>query len=192
MMCRKPIAVIFIILIVMAIGVFALAAERISNGLTAKPFAPAFSPAAASPKITVASPAAGSNWPAGSSQTVAWNYSGDVGSSVSIRLLKGTATVYTLTSGAISNNSGKGTFNWTVPQNTPAGKDYTIVIASNSNPSIKGTSGFFNVTKMPATVSAAANKLNLPPGIEILTPHSGDKWPSGEMHKLKWRDRRSG
>jgi hypothetical protein len=187
---RKPIAVIFITLILMAIGVFAFAAQRSSNALSVQPSAPALTPAAASSQITVTSPASGSNWPAGSSQKVAWSYSGNIGSSVSIRLLKGTSTVYTLTNGAVSNINGKGTFAWTVPQDAAAGTNYTIVVASNSNPNIKGTSGFFSLTGSVAKIAAsvaAAKKLNLPPGIEILTPHSGDKWPSGETHELKWR-----
>lgn len=185
MIFRKTIAVIFVAVIFLASGVFAVAAERSSKSLTVQPAAPALSSTAVSPQITVISPAAGAHWAAGSSQTVSWNCSGSVGSQVSIRLLKGAATVYTLTGSAISNVNGKGTFPWAVPQNTSEGTDYMIVITSNSNPNIKGTSGVFSVTKSPLAASTA--KLNLPPGIEIVTPHSGDRWPSGETHELKWR-----
>jgi hypothetical protein len=185
MVPRKPIVVIFLAVIIAAIGAFTFAAERSSKGITLQRSAPAAVPVSVSPKISVTSPTAGGNWQAGSSQTVAWNYSGDVGSSVTIRLLKGMATVYTLGS-AVSNSSGKGTLTWTVPKDAAAGTDYSIVVASNSNPNVKGSSGFFSLTKAPAQLNTAA-KLNLPPGIEILTPQSGDKWPSGETHELKWR-----
>jgi hypothetical protein len=194
MVSRKSITVIILAVLVVAIGAAAFAAERSFKSAPIQRSAPAFTPTAASPKITVTSPTTGGSWQAGSSQTIAWSYLENIGPSVSIRMLKGMATIYTLTSSASSGSTGKGTFTWAVPKDAVAGMDYSIIVVSNMNPGVKGVSGLFSLTGGVAKVLAPVNTesrkyspTDLKPGIEILTPHSGDKWPSGEMHELKWR-----
>jgi hypothetical protein len=125
-------------------------------------------------------------------------------------MLKGTTTIYTLTGSVAVGVAGKGTFTWTVPPDAVAGTGYSIVVVSNGNRSLKGVSGLFSLTGGMARVltpgaavvkkfaktdaKSAVSQQQIPnisstgePGIEILTPHSGDKWPSGETHELKWK-----
>lgn len=210
MVPRKLMAGIVLSVLVLTIGAVGFAAQRSSGSMPGQRSAPAFTPSAVSPQITVTSPMAGGSWAAGSSQTVAWTYSSNSGPSVSILMMKGVAVVYTLSGGVPLDGSGKGTFTWTVPKDAIAGTNYSIVINSNGNPSIKGASGFFSLTAGKAQllipgdigdkkyvrtdIKRVDSKQPIPnissigqPGIEILTPHSGDKWPSGETHELKWR-----
>jgi hypothetical protein len=210
MVSLRRIAVIVLSIICMAIGAVGFAAERSSQSVPMQRSAPTFTPSVATPKINVTSPMTGGSWPAGSSQTVAWSCSGDIGPSVSILMLKGSATVYNLTGSVAVGVAGKGTFTWTVPQDAVAGTGYSIVVVSNANRSLKGVSGLFSLTAGMARVltpgavvvkkfaktdaKSVVSPQQIPnisavgePGIEILTPHSGDKWPSGEMHELKWK-----
>lgn len=167
---------------------------------------------------------AGGNWSAGSNQSIAWSYSGNVGASVSILLQKNAATVYTLTNNAPLEGSGKGTFNWTVPKNAPAGMDYSVVIASNSNPAIKGVSGVFSLTggtpaphapgafgrtgfaktdaaKSPApgflerkNFSKTDDKMKsanvntaLLATLAVSQPAGGEEWSPGSTHTIAWK-----
>lgn len=210
MVSRKPVVVIFLAVIIAAIGAFAFAAERSSHVTPIQrsvpvvaPIqrsAPAVAPVSVSPKVTVTFPMAGVSWKAGSNQTIAWSYAGNIGPSVSIYVLRGRTTVYTLSNAAPLNNTGKGTFNWTIPKDAIAGKDYSIVIASNMNPNIKGVSGIFSLSEGVAKISTAGGigvakeaktDIKLTALITVSQPSGSDGWAPGTSHLINW-DKKSG
>ena len=110
MVSLKSIAVIVLSIIFVAIGAVGFAAERSSQSVPIQRSTPTFTPSAATPKITVTSPMAGVSWQAGTGQTVAWDYAENIGPSVNIRMLKGTAIIYTLSGSVAAGVAGKGNF----------------------------------------------------------------------------------
>jgi hypothetical protein len=93
------------------------------------------------PSIRVTSPAAGSSWIAGATDTVRWGSSGSIGELVMIGLYNDTGMVITIAAGAA--NSGR--YPWTIPMMVPGGYRYRIIIKSVMEDSISGSSGIFTI-----------------------------------------------
>src|SRR5271157_1026334 len=87
------------------------------------------------PGIRVTSPEAGSNWIAGSTDTVRWNSSGNMGDLVMIGLSNDTGIVLTIV--AVAANSGQ--YPWTIPVRVAGGVRYRIMIKSLTGDSISGS-----------------------------------------------------
>jgi hypothetical protein len=88
------------------------------------------------PTISVVSPNGGENWQAGTTQTIRWGCSGDLGSYVKIELLKGGTLNRTITNRA---SASSGSFNWRIPSTQTQGADYKIKITSRNNSSCTDT-----------------------------------------------------
>ena len=65
---------------------------------------------------------------------ISWVYTPNVGTSVSINLLRENSLVQTIVSGIVIDNStyGTQTYNWTVPLNIPIGSGYAIQVVDSS------------------------------------------------------------
>ena len=94
-------------------------------------------PAAA---ITVVSPNGGDTWLAGSTQSVQWTYTGNIGGFVKVELLKGGVVTRTITSFASVGSGGNGSCNWRIPSNQTLGSDYKIRVTSRKNSAYTDTS----------------------------------------------------
>ena len=90
--------------------------------------------------VSIISPNGGENWQVGSTQTIKWTYTGDVGSYLKIELLKGTFGKITITSSTPIGSYGIGSYNWTIPTTQTTRSDYRIRITSTSNGSYTDTS----------------------------------------------------
>jgi len=140
--------------------------------------------------ITVTSPAAGAQWKAGTSQAIDWTSSSDVGP-VKVLLQKGAVTFAVLESSVGFPGSLKNEFLWTVPLDLMNGQDYAIVVISNKNPSIKGTSGAFSINKPTANNGKLASSTAKPPSavgnvIIVNQPAGGIFWQPGATNKITW------
>jgi len=121
--------------------------------------------------ITVVSPNGGEKWKQGSTQTIRWNYTGDVGSSVKIEALRGEKILATVTSSYPIGSEGSGSYNLTFPYGTPLGSDYFIRVTSTSNATYTDTSD------APFTI--------IPP-ITVLSPNGGEEWEQGTTQTISW------
>jgi hypothetical protein len=82
------------------------------------------------PKINVTSPARGEKWMPGSTQTIRWTYTGDIGPALNVGLfLKGSA-VASVAMEVRTAPGGNGSCQWVVPKNLPSLGDYTIRVIS--------------------------------------------------------------
>ncbi len=68
-----------------------------------------------------------------------WTYAGDPGPTVNIAVMKGSATLKTLT-GISIGAGGSGSYQVTIPSLTPSGSDYQIQVTSASYPACSDTS----------------------------------------------------
>jgi hypothetical protein len=70
----------------------------------------------------------------GTTVPISWVYTPNVGTSVSINLLRENSLVQTIVSGIVIDNStyGTQTYNWTVPLNIPIGSGYAIQVVDSS------------------------------------------------------------
>jgi hypothetical protein len=89
------------------------------------------------PTIMVLSPNGFEQWVPGSQVTIRWSYQGDVGSSVKIKLLKGSTTPPTvllvINPAAPIGSGGLGSYDWTVPVSVSAGNEYRVSVLSTLN-----------------------------------------------------------
>ncbi len=93
-----------------------------------------------SPAIELISPNGGENWVAGATYSITWTYSGYPGAAVKIEALRGESVLATIASSYPLGSDGEGSYNLTLPLNTPVGKDYRFRITSTSNPRCTDTS----------------------------------------------------
>jgi peptidoglycan/xylan/chitin deacetylase (PgdA/CDA1 family) len=122
--------------------------------------------------ITVLSPDGGQNWVQGSSHTISWTSSGNVGSYVKLEVLKAGVVVQTLSAGTPND----GSFSWTIPAGLSTGTDYRIRITSTTNTAIKDTSNSnFTITSSTST-----------PKITVTSPNGGETWKRGTTQTIKW------
>ena len=73
------------------------------------------------PAITVTSPKGGDTWNRGTTQTIAWDYTGSPGSTVKIVLLKGSSKVGTIADNCSIGSDGKGSYSWQIASSGSGG-----------------------------------------------------------------------
>jgi hypothetical protein len=83
--------------------------------------------------LTIVSPNGGEQWQAGTAHTITWNYIGDPGPSVKIKLLKNGVTVRTIAKNVPSGTGGTGSYLWNIPSSQTPGNDYKIKVFSPTN-----------------------------------------------------------
>jgi PKD repeat protein len=126
------------------------------------------------PSITVTSPGGGETWQRGTSQTVAWSYTGDPGSMVKIMLLKGGAEVGTIVGSTSAGSGGTGSYTWPISLTGRTGSDFKVSVQSTSQPALKDTSNN-NFTLTPAA-----------PALTVISPNGGETWQRGTSHSVTW------
>ncbi|OPZ45103.1 MAG: PKD domain protein [Euryarchaeota archaeon ADurb.BinA087] len=123
------------------------------------------------PSLAVTTPNGGEIWTQGSSHNLTWTYSGELGSSVKIEILKGTPPLATLASSASIGTGGSGSYLFTFPYYTPLANDYKIRITSNANPAYSDTSdAAFSITS----------------AITVASPNGGETWLPSTTQTLRW------
>jgi len=85
------------------------------------------------PSPTVAFPNGGEILPAGSTQTIRWSYTGNVGTAAKIELLKAGAVVGTMTSSTPIGTGGIGSFTWNISSTRTPGSDYKVRVTSTTS-----------------------------------------------------------
>jgi len=120
--------------------------------------------------ITVIDPDGSEQWKQGSTQTIRWNYSGDLVSPVKIEVIKGTI-VRVIAPSVPIGSEGSGAFNFTFPFSAPLGSDYQIRVTSTSNTSITDTSDA---------------PFSIVPPIAVVSPNGGEEWPQGSTQSIQW------
>jgi len=100
------------------------------------------------PSITLTSPNGGEVWQRGQTQTISWTYSGALGPSVQIRVIKGTSAVTVARRVSIGTN-GAGSFNWRISRFLRlTGSDLKVRITSSTTPTLTDTSdNFFTINR---------------------------------------------
>ena len=125
--------------------------------------------------LVVSYPNGSETWQTGTSQTIKWSYSGNVGSFVRIELLKGGLLTRLITSYALIGANGNGSLAWKVPATLAKGSNYSIRITSVQNSSIKDMSdNYFTITNPP------------PPNITVVQPNGAETWQAGTPQTIKW------
>ncbi len=126
------------------------------------------------PTITVRVPNGGETFYLGNTLPMNWTYTGNPGTMVNIEVLKGAATLKTLT-GIPIGSGGTGWYNVTIPGSTPLGSDYRIKVTSTSNAAYTDTSNG------PFTISAASSS-----SITVTMPDGGENWVQGSYQTIQW------
>lgn len=100
--------------------------------------------------IAVVTPDGGESWQAGTTRTITWSYSGNIGSSVKIDLYRGSLFNRTIIASTPAGVSGSGSFAWTIPGDLTAGSDYKVNITSTLYSSVfDGSDGYFTIVAAP-------------------------------------------
>jgi PKD repeat protein len=132
--------------------------------------------ATTTPSITVTVPNGGETWQRGTSRTIAWDYTGNPGSTVKITLLKAGSDVGTIIASTSTGSGGKGSYTWPISATGGTGSDYKVKVQSISQPVISDTSNNnFNLT--PATTT---------PEITVTSPNGGETWKRGTSKTITW------
>jgi hypothetical protein len=124
------------------------------------------------PSIKVITPDGAESWIRGSSHTINWSSSGDVGANVKMEVLKAGVVVQTLS----SSTPNDGTYSWTISTGLSTGSDYRIRITSTTNAAISNTSS------IPFAITMA----NPAPSIQVITPDGGEMWKRGTTRTVTW------
>jgi len=119
--------------------------------------------------VTVTSPNGGETWAAGTPNAI--TYTSDIIGNVRITLLKG-GVQYSLIVGNIPNN---GTFNWLIPVNMAAGTDFTVKVASCTDPTV------FDVSDASFSITGGAGSV-----INVTAPNGGETWTAGTSNTITW------
>ncbi|HXX33836.1 MAG TPA: Ser-Thr-rich GPI-anchored membrane family protein [Thermodesulfobacteriota bacterium] len=121
--------------------------------------------------ILVVFPNGGETFTAGSTQTLYWNYDGDLGSYVKVELLKGGVVNQTVNGFTPVGIGGTGVYKWTIPPDQNSGTDYRIRVTSTSNDTYTDTSDSDFTIAAPITV---------------VSPNGGESLTGGSIQTIRW------
>jgi len=121
------------------------------------------------PSITVTDPDGGESWQRGTTQEIAWDWSGNPGSNVKIDLYKGGSFDSTIK----SSTSNDGSYDWPISSSQTVGTNYKVKITSTSN------SSYYDYSDNNFSVTAA-------PTITVTDPDGGESWQRGTSHDITW------
>jgi hypothetical protein len=121
-------------------------------------------------RLTITTPVSSSSWNTGSNYYVYWTSSGAPGPTVKIDLYDFSAFVQSISSGA---STSTGYLSWLVPSSLHTNNQYQIRITSTTQDTVSSLSGFFTIT-------------NIPSGIAVTAPATGDRWNAGLSYAIDW------
>jgi hypothetical protein len=121
--------------------------------------------------IKVTSPTCSVIWQPGTTHTVTWTSTGNVGPNVKIQLLNNNVVVGT----AIESTPNDGSFDWTISSTRAPGTNYQIQVTSTTT-GVKGTSCVFTIGQPNPTQAS----------IVVTSPKAGDSWQRGTTHQVTW------
>jgi hypothetical protein len=99
------------------------------------------------PSIQVITPDGGEMWKRGTTRTVTWDYTGDLGSTVKITRLQGGVEAGTISSGTPLGTGGHGSFVWNIDSTGSTGSNCQVKIQSIRQPGINDVSNnYFTLT----------------------------------------------
>jgi beta propeller repeat protein len=127
--------------------------------------------------ISVTSPNGGEVWNRGTTQTVAWDYAGNPGTTVKITRLQGGVEVGTIADSTSTGSGGKGSYTWSILPFGSTGTNCQVKIQSINQPLINDNSNK-NFTLAPVGAT--------PPSITITSPNGGETWKRGTTHTVTW------
>lgn len=119
--------------------------------------------------ITITSPTSSSVWAAGSTNEIAWTYSGEIGSSVKIEY---DYSYYSSPVLIASDTSNDGLYSWTVPSGVTPKSNYFIRVSSAGNPDIFDDSQMFEISESGS--------------ITVTSPSSYSSWQTGNSYYIEW------
>ncbi|MFH0930013.1 MAG: C1 family peptidase, partial [Candidatus Moraniibacteriota bacterium] len=125
--------------------------------------------------LVLSSPNGSESWPADSTKTIAWDYSGDSSAKVRIELLRNGIVESVIAAAAPIGTGGKGSYSWTIPATKNIASDYKIKITANSETPVSDLSnGNFSIVPP------------IPPAIVVVSPNGGEIWGTGSTQSVKW------
>jgi len=115
---------------------------------------------AETPTITVTSPNGDESWQQGTTHTISWSSTGDVGSYVKIELYKGGTFDTTIT----SSTSNDGSYSWGILSSQTPGADHKVKITSTSDSNIYDYSdSYFSITSIAENHAPVVNSITANP-----------------------------
>lgn len=167
---RIPMLVILILLIL------SLAASAASVDTSAKQ--PVKPPGIAEAKITIVSPQGGQVLCVGEQAVISWNYTGNIGGPLFIRLIHHAGDPaghglfdVVINPQALAGSGGHGSLNWVVPE-VPTGYTYSIDIGSPHTGAISQKFTIVNPKQQPT--------------IKVTSPNGGEVWQRGKTYNITW------
>jgi C1A family cysteine protease len=136
-------------------GYFKIAYSQLSNEVGFGNGTLKYSLASPNSTITVVSPNSGETWQAGTTQTIAWNYTGSPGAAVKIELYKGASLNRVIISSTSAGATGSGSYSWPIPSDVAFGADYLVKVTSTIYSSVADISDA-NFTINPAATFGAS------------------------------------
>jgi CSLREA domain-containing protein len=119
--------------------------------------------------IAITSPNGGETWKQRTRQTITWESSGSMGSSVAIDLYKGERFY----SNIVSSTPNNGSYSWFVlPSGVHVGDDYRVRVASWSFPRV------IDFSDQSFSISA--------PPLLVTSPNGGEVWERGSSQSITW------
>jgi len=124
------------------------------------------------PAIAVTSPASGTNWTVGTTQSITWDITGNMASTVKI-------TLYNAATGAreeimTMSTPNDGSYSWTIRDTIPTGNYYVRVKTTDN--AIYDNGDVFAITSGGSST----------PVITVTSPVSGNNWVTGTTHEITW------
>jgi hypothetical protein len=123
------------------------------------------------PTMSITAPNGGESWQAGTLHTIAWTFTANPGTVVSIELYKAGGWIRTIANGLPIGTAGKGSLAWRVPSDLTPANDYKVRVHSDR--------GFEVFSAQNFTITAT--------GITVKAPSvAGIQWQMGTAHTIQW------
>lgn len=122
----------------------------------------------AAPSITINAPISNAIFRMGTTDTIKWSTTGDVGSNVTIKLLQYGTTIQTIT----ESTPNTGIYLWNIGTAFTEGTNYQIQIISSKSSTVYKTSSYFSIWKKSS--------------LAVSAPKAGDTLNSGLTFTIKW------
>jgi hypothetical protein len=126
------------------------------------------------PTIQLITPNGGEVQEAGTTQTVAWSYTGNPGAYLKIQLYKNGVLSRTLTTSARTGNGGSGSYSWPISLTQTTGSNYKICVTSTSNARYTDMSdNYFSISGPVISVT-------------LTSPNTAQTWKTGASNTITW------